>query len=50
MKYYKEHRKILKSKDDPEHSTYSNPALEHYEVDGQMNIFDFLNTQPESSK
>lgn len=50
MKYCEEYKKGLKSKDDPGHPIYNNPALEHYEVDGQMDIFDFLNTQPESSK
>ena len=27
------------------HSEYSNPIIEFYEVEGQMDIFDFLDTE-----
>ena len=31
-----------------EDNQYSNPVLEHYECDGQMDIFDFLDFVDES--
>lgn len=31
-----------------EDNQYSNPVLEHYECDGQMDIFDFLDCLDES--
>ena len=34
-----------KTNDKQKHSEYSNPIIEFYEVEGQMDIFDFLDTE-----
>lgn len=40
----------LKTNDKQKHSEYSNPIIEFYEVEGQMDIFDFLDTEQKKSK
>ena len=39
-----------KTNDKQKHSEYSNPIIEFYEVEGQMDIFDFLDTEQKKSK
>ena len=39
-----------KTNDKQKHSEYSNPIIEFYEVEGQMDIFDFMDTEQKKSK